>query len=711
MPLTLPGPVNIITAEFNMKINKLSIMSHGLVTGAVFLAALLLTVPPAVPAEEAPAPAGQAAEEREPPAAVPMLPVRPPSPPGGAPGATPPGKGLKIEGEKFVGLNFDFADLPVVIQTMAELLNINYILSPGVTGKVTIQTSGKIAVSDLFFVMEKILEVNNLTAVKTGDFYKIIPISGVGREALPVVGPDQKPPSEQTIIKIFKLRQTLPSEIIRLFGNLKSPQGIFIPHDNAGLLFLVESASRAEMFANLIESVDVDAYQNVQVELYQVANAQAEELARDLTQVLSMVTTVPGRPAARFKIIPIKAINAILFVTTEAGLSGLMRNWVKELDQPATTESEKIFVYNLNHASAENVAGILRELYSEKATGAAAVKTPAASPAERERAAAKTVVQPAAAAVAPVEDAVSGKVKIVADKDTNSLIIQTAPWNYPAILETVRKLDKTPEQVLIEVTIAEISLDDTDKLGIEWALQGQGTATVGGQTLNLNTQAQAVFNKGGPGVMTPGFSYLVSEASRVTAVLNAYAKASKLNIISRPHIIASDNKEAKIDVGQEVPIITSQQTSTEGTATTNTIEYRSTGVILTVTPRINDNRDVTLDVTQEVSQAQTNELGGSNSPIIQKRTAKTSMVVRDNETLIIGGLIQEKKERSREGIPLLSRIPILGYLFGSTIDTMSKTELVVLMTPRVITNYEEASRITREYQDKILILKKGAPKP
>lgn len=624
----------------------------------------------------------------------------------------PTGSPIKTEGEKYVGLNFDFADINVVIQTIAELIDLNYILSPGISGKVTIQTSGKIAVTDLFFVLEKILEVNNLTAVKSGNFYKIIPIGSVNKEAIETIGPDEELPGEQIIIKIFKLSQSLPSDITRIFGSLKSPQGIFIPHDPTGILLVRDTASRIKMFNDLIESLDVNIYENVQVELHHVRNAQAEDLAKDLTQVLTTIATVPGRQAARFKLIPVKSINALLFVTSQPNLGDLLKNWIKELDQPATAEAEKVFVYNLNHASAENIASILRELYSEKggtaateSTAAAAQPTTAAAAAARRRAAARTE---AAAAAESAESIVSGKVKIVADTDTNSLIIQTAPWNYPSILETVRKLDKTPEQVLIEVTIAEITLDDTDELGLEWALKSQGTASLGGENVSYQSTAQSVYNTtGSPAPAVPGFSYLVSEANRLTAILNAYAQSSKLNIISRPHIIAMDNKEAVIDIGAEVPLITTQTRSDEGTNVDQTIEYRSTGIILTVKPSINSNRDVTLDVTQEISEAQTNKLGGTDSPIIIKRRAQTSMVVRDNETLIIGGIIQEKKERTREGIPLLSRIPILGYLFGATTDTSYKTELVVMMTPKVITNMEEAARVTDEFRDKTIILKKG----
>jgi general secretion pathway protein D len=371
----------------------------------------------------------------------------------------------------------------------------------------------------------------------------------------------------------------------------------------------------------------------------------------------------------------------------------------------------------LNHASADNLAGILRELYTTDKNAPTIRPGTATSPAPRSATQRQPAGEPQTAApviirpdVGGGESGVSGKVKVVPDKDTNSLIIQTAPWNYPTILETIRKLDKRPDQVLIEVTIAEIRLDDEDDFGVEWSLLSQGTVNAGGETFNVNATTQNVYNKALTVGQSMGFSYMVSQAGRLTAVLNAYAKASKLNIISRPHIIAIDNKEAKIDVGQEVPVITTQTRAGDGDTTQEidqTIEYRSTGIILTVTPHINDDREVTLDVNQEVSEAQKNLLGGTDSPIILKRSAKTTMVVRDNETLIIGGLMQETKERSREGIPWLSKIPFLGYLFGVTKDAVSKTELVVLMTPRIIATIEEGRKQTDDFLSGTIILKKG----
>ncbi len=559
----------------------------------------------------------------------------PPAPDAGQPGDVAPdglaeagkqGTGALTKEGDFVSLNFDYADIGMVVQTVAELLKINYILAPGVSGKVTIQTSGRIAVSELLFVLEKMLEVNNLSMVKSGDFYKIIPAGSAAREGLGTLEAGREPAGPGMVIKVFQLGQIAPSEVIKIFGALKSPQGVFIPHDPGSLLFVLETPERLAMFADLIASVDVDAYRNVQVEMYPVKHSQADELARDLTQVLAAVTTGSGRAAAKFKLVPVKSLNTLILVSAEPGLGALMKRWVNDLDQPAAAEADKVFVHYLDHAGADNVASVLRELYSEKGTPAAA-RTGGAQSAAVPAGTAGKGGQPPTAAPAEMTDGgggVSGKVKVVADKDSNAVIIQTAPWNYPAVLETIRMLDKRPQQVLIEVTIAEVRLDDEDDFGIEWSLLSQGTAKTGGETFNVNATAQNVYNKEltvGPSL---GFSYLVTEAGRLSAVLNAYAKASKLNIISRPRILASDNKEAKIDVGQEVPIITTQtRTGENDDKVDQTIEYRSTGIILTVTPHINETGDVSLDVLQEVSEAQTNLLGGTDSPIILKRSTKT----------------------------------------------------------------------------------------
>ncbi len=628
--------------------------------------------------------------------------------------------------ERYVSLNFDNADISVVIQTIAELLHMNYIVAPTVRGRITIQTSEKLPVSALLPVLEQILEVNNFTAVKSGIFFKIVPSSQAKQESVETVLPEAATSAASGLVtKIVQLRFISPGEVVKILTPFKTAAGIYQAHEPARLLFLTESPAKIVDLMKIVEVLDVDTFASIQVELYPVRFAGVEDLAKELTQIVTLVFSSSGRGRALFRIVPVTQVSAIMVFSGEPSLAANIREWIAKLDQPASDANERIFVYPLSHADAEALAVVLEKVFRRETTASQAksgmptVQTTARTSASSGQSGA-AATQTAPATSMPVQIPSSGAggaaagsatVVVVADKDTNTLIIQTASWFYPTVEEVIRKLDVMPKQVLIEVLIAEISLDDTNQFGIQWALKGQGTVSAFGESHSLTSTTQNVFDStNGIASTVPGFSLFVTEANRLTAALNAYAKDSKLNILSAPHILATNNKEAKIDVGSEIPILTTKTSTTDDTTSgtvTNDIEYRSTGVILTVTPHINEGGFVTLDLQQEVSEAQTNSLGGTDSPIINKRTAKTTMVVKHNQTLVVGGLIQEKRDSSREGLPGLNKIPVLGYLFGSTTAKVSKTELVLLITPRVVSSVEDGEALTRQIRDRVLTLKKG----
>jgi general secretion pathway protein D len=619
----------------------------------------------------------------------------------------PPGE------EKYVSLNFDNADIGLVIQTIAELINLNYIIAPGVSGRITIQSTSKIPVSSLFTVLEELLEVNALTAVKAGDFYKIIPTNQARQKEITTVieGAGGAPAGNAIITKVIPMTYVRPSEVVAILNPLKSAAGLYLADDRSRLLFLTETKRKIEELMKIVSILDVDSFSRFQVELYPVKYADAEELAQELTQVVTMVFSSAGKGRAVFRIIPAAQINSLMIISGEQGLAGNILSWVERLDQPPTEATDRIFVYPLAHAKAEEIAGVLSQVF--KSDVSKTVKrnvpvNPSAPVQQRSR-----PVPVSARTTAPgISSRLESPVTIVADKSTNTLIIQTSPWYYPVVEETIKKLDLIPRQVLIEVLVAEITLDDETRFGLQWAVRGEAATQVGGKMHNFDTLVRNVNTPGGEGALNPGFSYLLTEANFITAVLSAYANASRLNVLASPHIMAMDNKEASINIGAEVPIVTTQTTETAGgtglgNTVTNNVEYRDTGVILKVTPHINEGRYVTLDIRQEVSQAQTNILGGTESPIIRNRIAETTMVVKDGQTLVIGGLIEETSNRSREGLPWLSKIPGLGYLFGETVDVMSKKELVLLITPRVVTNPEEGNRVSRKIRDRVLTLKEG----
>ena len=637
----------------------------------------------------------------------------------------PPRPGTAIPGaeEKFVSLNFDNADIGVVIQTIAELIDLNYLMAPGVSGRVTIQSSAKIPVSSLFTVLEEILEVNSLTAVRAGDLYKIVPTNQARQKEIEtfIEGSGEEPEGQEIVTKVVPLYYIRPSEVVKILNPLKTPAGLYLAHDPSKLLFITDSAKKIAEMMKIVAILDVDTFEQIQVELYPAKYIDVEQLAQDLTQIVTTVYASSGRAKTVFKLLPVTQINALLIISGEPGLSRNIISWVNKMDQPAAGVNEQIFVYPLAHAKAEDMAAVLTKVFSKEETGQisrTAGRTTGQAPRVQgsQRSPTGRVVQ--SSTTFARGSTADSPVSVEADQATNSLVILTSPWYYPVVEETIRKLDVMPKQVLIEVLIAELSHDDETRFGLQWVFRGQGQATVDGEQHNFSSQIQNVFTQGGEVSVPLGFSWVLAEANRITAALNAYANDGKLNILSSPHIVATDNQEASINVGTEIPILTSQTTPVQPVAgggtdsnfvntVTSDVEYRDTGVILTVTPHINEGRYVTLDIRQEVSQAQTNTLGGTTSPIIRKRTAETTMVVRDNQTLVIGGLMEEITDKSREGLPYLSRIPYLGPLFGVTVDKVRKTELVLLITPRVIANPEEGNEVSSMIRDRVLTLKEG----
>ncbi|MGE5893649.1 MAG: type II secretion system protein GspD, partial [bacterium] len=309
-----------------------------------------------------------------------------------------------------------------------------------------------------------------------------------------------------------------------------------------------------------------------------------------------------------------------------------------------------------------------------------------------------------------------GDITITAYEDINAIIIKSSPGAYLALVETIKKLDIAPKQVLIEVFIAEVTLTDEERLGIEWLLKASGNPTVivgsgvsTDGTIGISSDLKPTVG----GIPGNYFGYVINPDKFIGAI-NVFAGLSKLNVLSSPHILALDNKEAKIEIGNEIPIATGLNTSTTGTTqgatlvSSGQIQYKTAGVLLTVTPHISDKDNVTLKVNQEFSALGPSvNVGGSDFPGFSTRRAQTTGIVKDGHTLVIGGMIREDTSLTKAGLPFLSKIPILGSLFGSTSHTLKRTELIVLVTPHVVRDQEEADKATKEFQEKVRSIKES----
>jgi len=294
----------------------------------------------------------------------------------------------------------------------------------------------------------------------------------------------------------------------------------------------------------------------------------------------------------------------------------------------------------------------------------------------------------------------TGPVSFVVDETTNAILVKCMGSDYRVIKGVIEKLDIFPRQVLIEVLIAEINLDETNKLGVEWQyifdLSGSGVARLGNLSLtNLLTD----------GPLTGGMSYLVANTERFKAAIQASATDNNVQILSSPHVLASDNQKATIDIGSEVPVVTSQTLKDDSTSTVTTtdqsVQYRNTGIILSVTPHINEKGLVRMEVSQEVSELSDKFIEGIPSPIFSKRKAETTLSVKDGQTIVIGGLIRQTRSDTYTGVPGLSRIPILRNLMGTESKGWENTELMLFITPHVIVHNEDAEFISKKFVDRL----------
>ncbi len=312
--------------------------------------------------------------------------------------------------------------------------------------------------------------------------------------------------------------------------------------------------------------------------------------------------------------------------------------------------------------------------------------------------------------------------KIIADETMNLLVVLSLPDDYEIIKEAIKRIDIIPRQVVIEGLVAEVNLVDDFSLGISWALQlsrgGMG-GVLGGVSgivgFNMPDGASISRPIAVPTDIDKGkFSFAGTVGADFRAIINTLATQSKAKLLAAPRILVSDNKEANINVGEQVPIVTSSTTSGAGAdqSITSTIQYKDVGIILKVKPRINEGGLVTLDLTQEISSYSLQDISASGTTtekgiVVSKTSAQTSLVVQNGQTIMIGGLIREDVSDGRSGIPLLSKIPVLGYLFGKTDQTNHRKELIILLTPRVITNLAEAQAVTTGYIDTITETGKG----
>ncbi len=606
-----------------------------------------------------------------------------------------------------VTLNFEGADLREVVKTiLSDILKESYIMDPRVAGTITLHTKRPIPRAAVLPTLETVLRMSGAVLLKQEDgVNQVVPSNMAGKGNLtPRLGEIGKPLANGYSIQVVPLKFIGAADMAKLLEPVLPEPGAVRVDLLRNLLVLSGTEPELRHMFETIDMFDVDWIAGMSVGLFTLQNIDVKTAIGDIEKLFGDKNL--GPLAGALRLVPIERLNALLVVTPQVKYLDQARIWIERLDRSGSGGGgPRLFVYPVQNGKADLLASLLNDAFGKK-SAAKAMPSPTLAPGAQPVEIKSTESRPAEArpsetrpAAAPPAGAGGGDslalpqdVRVIADKDNNALLILASAADYEAIETALRKLDVVPRQVLIEVTIAEISLKDELTFGLEWFMKNGNR--ISGQ---LDTGATGIEK------LAPGLAYSwTSKSGDISAVLNMLATDSKLKIISSPHITVADNQKASIQVGDRVPTITQTQSATNtATGVISSVQYLDTGVMLTVTPRVNASGLVTLEINQEISNASKTTSSTIDSPTIQKRSAQSTVTVQSGETLIMAGLIKEETGRGSEGLPLLSQIPLVGGLFGTQTRSDNRTELIVLITPRVLQTVKQATAVTEEYRRRI----------
>jgi general secretion pathway protein D len=648
-----------------------------------------------------------------------------------------------------VTLNFEGADIRDVIRNiLGDIMNESYTIDPAVGGTVTIRTTSGIPRESLPATMEMLLRMNGATMTKEGGVWKILPAAAAVRgNVTPQLGSSNRALRPGYSVLIVPLQYVGARQMATLLEPFVKDQTTVRVDDLRNLLILSGTEFELKHLLETVDMFDINWMAGMSAGLFTLQSADVKSVVAELDKALGTPDKSPL--AGILRIIPIERLNALLIITPQPTYLEEAKKWIERLDKAGTDSAGiRFYVYSVQNGRSERIAPLLQQAFTGRVTQpppsqgpptlvpgtpAGTIVTPPAYQAQpavnvalpqntTQPPAPQTLATPGGTATA-IARALTGaegigivrNVQVVADKDNNTILIVATPAEYSVIEAALKKLDIAQRQVVIDVTIAEVTLTDQINFGVEWLFKGGAPSGRGAGGLLTRTPP---FNPGGTGTTTTsagtttpnaglsllnGFTYLIQNANfpgGIQAALHLLDTYGNTKVISNPHLSALDNQKATIKVGNRIPI--QQQTIVGGTtnAVTTTAQYIDTGVLLQVTPHINAGGLVTLEVDAEVSTPGTTS-DPTLAPPINTRSVQTLLAVPTGETMVMGGLISEDNENSSKGLPLVSRIPILGGLFGDQTLQNNRTELVLFITPRVVANEVDVTRIIDDLRRKM----------
>jgi general secretion pathway protein D len=613
-----------------------------------------------------------------------------PSPPSST---TPPAAQPNAQASA-VALNLENADLYQVLRIIGSELKINYVVDPSVKGTVTINTAGSVSRSDLFSILQSILQVNGAAIVKGDGYYRVVPISEAKLSALPLEfakAPEAAPsPGETLVLQVIPMHFVPAKEMSKVLTPFVSPAGEIVLSEQANVLLIVEAPAKLKQISEIVRVFDSPTFSRQRVQVFPVANNSARSLITELQNVFAGYA-LSGTSAIRF--VPLESMNAVLAISPSPEVFEDIQQWISRLDQPPREVGIQNFVYMVQNAKAADLRDILIQLYGGEVPKPQAPPSPATPP--NPMVSPQVLEEQEKAQAPPARERVQGSLRIMSDDKNNALIVQATPHDYEIVKRTLVQLDILPRQVLIDAKIYEVELTGNLSMGISAFLQNNASLTSPPSSIGSFSGGQA-----GGSLQAQTFA-IIGATRTLQLFLNATENSGRVRILSDPSILVTDNGSARIQIGAQIPVpIGSALTPIQANGTSlfaQTIQYVDTGVILTVTPHINASGIVLLTISQEVSSAAANTTSQIVAPIINKNAFQTSVVLSDGEPLALGGIISTTVSYNRDRIPILGDIPKLGALFGNTSKNTSRTELVLLLTPHVLRDVPAAAANTQEF--------------
>ena len=632
-----------------------------------------------------------------------------------------------------VSINFEQAPLSEVMHAiMGDILQLDYVVDQPIKGEVTLRTRTPIPRDELFAVLESLLKANNVIIIRGSDGRYLVTSTANGAKVAPgVSNPRNQGVGYSTIV--VPLQYISASNMAEILEPVADPVA-FVRVDNVrNLLMLAGSRAQLNGWLEMVETFDVDLLAGMSVGIFPLENSSADEVNQAISALLSSgegADEQGGDWSQLIRVIPIARLNSILVVTPRAHYLDIVQKWITRLDDAYVSGADmRLYVYPVQNTTAERLATLLNSIYSgnmSQKSGSSSNNSGFGSSSSsgfgsdasvapgmnRESIGSSSAVSGnfnprsnnsgsdtgggiSTVAMAGGSNSLLADVRVVADEESNALLVYSTGIQYRIIKTALEQLDQEATQIIIEASIIEVTLTDNLQYGLEWTFSNEIGDDRTGTGLLTGTASSGL---GLPSVS--GFSYsVVNSAGDIKAVLTALAEDKLLNVISTPSVMVLDNHDAYIHVGDQVPV-QSSTTQTDGGNTIQSIEYKDTGVQLNVRPSVNAGGLVTMQIEQSVTDVGEIDLA-TRQRSFNERSIMSRVAVRSHESVVLGGLIRENASSTESGIPFLHTLPVIGPLFGSTVKEDRRTELLVIITPRALYNEQDLREVSEQMRSQI----------